>query len=610
MTETVVVNVAWPYANGPRHIGHVAGFGVPSDVFARFQRMRGNDVLMVSGTDEHGTPLLVQADKEGVTVRELADRYNRQIVTDLAGLGLSYDLFTRTTTRNHYAVVQELFKGLYENGYMIKETTKGAISPSTGRTLPDRYIEGTCPICGADGARGDQCDECGNQLDPVDLINPVSKINGETPEFIETEHFLLDLPSVKDALEKWLKTREDWRPNVLKFSLNLLEDMRPRTMTRDIDWGIPIPVEGWQDNGAKKLYVWFDAVIGYLSSSIEWAYRTGNPDAWKQYWQNPEARHYYFQGKDNITFHSQIWPAELLGYAGKGSKGGEEHIYGELNLPTEIVSSEYLTMSGSKFSSSKGVVIYVKDFLKEFGPDALRYFISVAGPENNDTDFTWDEFVRRINNELANGWGNLVNRTVSMAFKNFGEVPAPAALEQADKDILALSEETFATAAEFLEQSKFKQAMTAIMHVVGEANAYVAAMEPWKLAKDETQRERLATVLWTALQVVSDCNVMLTPFLPFTAQKVHETLGREGEWAAQPRVEDVVDDIPVELVGVNLPPENHPYPIITGDYTGQQAVWQRIDVTPGTVLQKPKPLVAKLDPELGETGPEWAPVQK
>lgn len=610
MTESVVVNVAWPYANGPRHIGHVAGFGVPSDVFARFQRMRGRNVLMVSGTDEHGTPLLVQADKEGVTVRELADRYNRQIVTDLAGLGLSYDMFTRTTTRNHYSVVQELFKGLYENGYMLKETTQGAISPSTGRTLPDRYIEGTCPICGADGARGDQCDECGNQLDPVDLINPVSKINGETPEFIETEHFLLDLPSVKDALEAWLKTREDWRPNVLKFSLNLLEDMRPRTMTRDIDWGIPIPVEGWEENSAKKLYVWFDAVIGYLSSSIEWAHRTGNPDAWKDFWQNDNARHYYFQGKDNITFHSQIWPAQLLGYAGKGAKGGDLHKYGELNLPTEIVSSEYLTMSGSKFSSSKGVVIYVKDFLAEFGPDALRYFIAVAGPENNDTDFTWDEFVRRINNELANGWGNLVNRTVSMAHKNFGEVPAPAALEDADKVILQLAEDTFAAAAANLEQSKFKQAITAIMHVVGEANAYIAAMEPWKLAKDETQRERLATVLWTALQVVSDCNVMLTPFLPFTAQKVHETLGRDGVWAAQPEIQEVVDDIPVELVGVGLPPENHPYPIITGDYTAQQATWQRIDVVPGTPLSKPKPLVAKLDPELAETGPEWAPVQK
>ncbi|MDO5033025.1 methionine--tRNA ligase [Corynebacterium sp.] len=610
MTESVVVNVAWPYANGPRHIGHVAGFGVPSDVFARFQRMRGRNVLMVSGTDEHGTPLLVQADKEGVSVRELADRYNRQIVNDLAGLGLSYDLFTRTTTRNHYAVVQELFKGLYENGYMIKETTQGAISPSTGRTLPDRYIEGTCPLCGAEGARGDQCDNCGNQLDPIDLIDPVSKINGETPEFIETEHFLLDLPSVKDALEQWLNTREDWRPNVLKFSLNLLEDMRPRTMSRDIDWGIPIPVEGWAENGAKKLYVWFDAVIGYLSASIEWAHRTGNPDAWKEFWNNKEARHYYFQGKDNITFHSQIWPAEMLGYAGKGSKGGTLHKYGELNLPTEIVSSEFLTMSGSKFSSSKGVVIYVKDFLKEFGADPLRYFIAVAGPENNDTDFTWDEFVRRINNELANGWGNLVNRTVSMAHKNFGEVPAPSALEEADKEILALAEETFEQAGAALELSKFKQAITAIMHVVGEANAYIAAMEPWKLAKDESQRERLATVLWTALQVVSDCNTMLTPFLPFTAQKVHETLGREGVWAAEPQVEDVVDDIPVELVGVGLPEENHPYPIITGDYTAQQAVWRRVEVTPGTPLSKPKPLISKLDPELAETGPEWAPVAK
>ncbi|MDY3127413.1 MAG: methionine--tRNA ligase [Corynebacterium sp.] len=608
MTESVVVNVAWPYANGPRHIGHVAGFGVPSDVFARFQRMRGRNVLMVSGTDEHGTPLLVQADKEGVSVRDLADGYNRQIVQDLAGLGLSYDMFTRTATRNHYAVVQELFKGLYDNGYMIKETTMGAISPSTGRTLPDRYIEGRCPICGAEDARGDQCDNCGNQLDPIDLINPVSKINGETPKFIETEHFLLDLPALADALSTWLSTREDWRPNVLKFSLNLLEDIRPRAMTRDIDWGIPVPIEGWADNGAKKLYVWFDAVVGYLSASIEWAHRSGKPEAWKEFWQNPEARHYYFMGKDNITFHSQIWPAELLGYAGKGEKGGTPHAYGELNLPTEVVSSEFLTMSGSKFSSSKGVVIYVKDFLAEFGPDPLRYFIAVAGPENNDTDFTWDEFVRRVNNELANGWGNLVNRTVSMAHKNFGEVPVPSALEESDTRILELAEKTFADAAAALEQSKFKTAITAVMHVVGEANAYIAEQEPWKLAKDESQRERLATVLWTALQVVSDCNVMLTPFLPHTAQRVHETLGRTGVWAARPEIKEVHDDIPVELVGVGLPPENHPYPIITGDYASQQATWARVDIVPGTTLEKPQPLIAKLDPELGQTGPSWAPV--
>lgn len=608
MTKTVLVSVAWPYANGPRHIGHVAGFGVPSDVFARYQRMSGAKVLMISGTDEHGTPLLVQADKEGVSVKDLADRYNRQIVEDLAGLGLSYDLFTRTTTRNHYAVVQELFRGLYANGYMIKQRTQGAVSPSTGRTLPDRYIEGTCPICGADGARGDQCDNCGNQLDPIDLINPVSKIDGETPKFVETEHFLLDLPSLADAVAAWLRTRDSWRPNVLKFSLNLLNDVHARAMTRDIDWGIPVPVEGWQDNPAKKLYVWFDAVVGYLSASIEWAYRSGNPDAWKDWWQDPETVSYYFMGKDNITFHSQIWPAELLGYAGRGAKGGELHRLGELNLPTEVVSSEFLTMSGSKFSSSKGVVIYVKDFLAEFGPDPLRYFIAVAGPENTDTDFTWDEFVRRVNNELANGWGNLVNRTVAMAAKNFGEVPAPGPLAEADRDLLDLAARTMDEVGGCLGRSKFKAGITAAMHVVGEANAYIAAQEPWKLAKDDAQRERLATVLWTALQVVSDCNVMLTPFLPHIAQRVHETLGRTGEWAALPRIEEVVDDIPVDLVGQGLPEAGQSYAIITGDYADQQAVWRRVEMVPGTPLAKPRPIVAKLDPKLAQTGPEWATV--
>ena len=608
MTKSVLTAVAWPYANGPRHIGHVAGFGVPSDVFARYQRMTGANVLMVSGTDEHGTPLLVQAEKEGVTVQELADRYNRQIVHDLAGLGLSYDLFTRTTTRNHYAVVQELFRGLYDNGYMVKETTMGAISPSTGRTLPDRYIEGTCPICGYDGARGDQCDNCGNQLDPADLINPVSKINGETPQFVETEHFLLDLPALADALSAWLKERQDWRPNVLKFSLNLLEDIRPRAMTRDIDWGVPIPIEGWQDNNAKKLYVWFDAVVGYLSASIEWAYRIGEPEAWRTFWTNPDAVSYYFMGKDNITFHSQIWPAELLGYRGEGSREGTVGQLGSLELPTEVVSSEYLTMSGSKFSSSKGVVIYVKDFLEEFGADPLRYFIAVAGPENNDTDFTWDEFVRRINNELANGWGNLVNRTVSMAHKNFGEVPTPGELSDADQAILDLASRTFDEAGDALSHSRFKQGITKIMHVVGEANAYIAEQEPWKLAKDETQRERLATVLWTALQVVSDCNTMLTPFLPHTAQAVHETLGRDGVWAALPEVVEVTDDQPVEPVGAGLPEKGRSYPVIMGNYRDQQAVWKRIDVVPGTTLSKPRPLIAKLDPELAETGPSWAPV--
>ncbi|MDX6202590.1 MAG: methionyl-tRNA synthetase, partial [Frankiales bacterium] len=302
--RTILTAVAWPYANGPRHIGHVAGFGVPSDIFSRYHRMAGNNVLMVSGTDEHGTPILVQAEQEGVPPQLLADRYNRVIAEDLQALGLTYDLFTRTTTRNHYAVVQEMFKTLHKNGYMIEQTTRGAISPSTGRTLPDRYIEGTCPICGYDSARGDQCDNCGNQLDATELINPHSRINGEIPKFIETEHFFLDLPALSQALGDWLRSRQDWRPNVLKFSMNLIEDLRPRAMTRDIDWGVPIPLPGWEDNDSKRLYVWFDAVIGDLSASVEWAARTGDPEAWRQWWTAPDAESYYFMGKDNITFHS------------------------------------------------------------------------------------------------------------------------------------------------------------------------------------------------------------------------------------------------------------------------------------------------------------------
>ena len=392
MPRNVLTAVAWPYANGPRHIGHVSGFGVPSDVFSRYMRMSGRNVLMVSGTDEHGTPIQVQADAEGLSPRALADRYNRVIVEDLQGLGLTYDLFTRTTTRNHYAVTQEIFRTLHRNGYVVARTTLGAISPSTGRTLPDRYIEGTCPICGYDGARGDQCDSCGNQLDPVDLGNPRSKINGETPEFVESEHFFLDLPAFAEALGGWLQTRNDWRPNVLKFSQNLLDDLQPRAITRDLDWGVPIPLDGWESRTDKRIYVWFDAVIGYLSASVEWARRTGDPEAWRQWWCDPEARSYYFMGKDNIVFHSVIWPSILLGYDGLGGRGGAPGPLGELQLPTEVVSSEYLTMEGRKFSSSRSVVIYVRDFLARYDPDSLRYFIAAAGPEAQDTDFTWAEF--------------------------------------------------------------------------------------------------------------------------------------------------------------------------------------------------------------------------
>jgi methionyl-tRNA synthetase len=450
MSSRVLTAVAWPYANGPRHIGHVSGFGVPSDVFSRFMRMSGHQVLMISGTDEHGTPISVQAEREGLTTRQLADKYNRVIVEDLQGLGLSYDLFTRTTTLNHYQVTQDLFLGLYKNGYVVPKVAMGAVSPSTGRTLPDRYIEGTCPICGYDSARGDQCDNCGNQLDPVDLINPRSRINGETPTFVETEHFFLDLPALAGSLGSWLSARTDWRPNVLKFSQNLLENLKPRAITRDLDWGVPVPLDGWRDEPMKRLYVWFDAVIGYLSASVEWARRTGDPEAWRQWWSDEEATSYYFMGKDNIVFHSVIWPGMLLGHNGQGDHGGTVGPMGQLNLPSEVVSSEYLTMQGSKFSTSRGKVIYVGDFLRDFGPDPLRYFIAVAGPENQDTAFTWDEFVRRTNFELANEWGDLVNRSVSMAHRNVGAIPAATDVRDLDRQLLTASESAFGVVGELL----------------------------------------------------------------------------------------------------------------------------------------------------------------
>ncbi|MFD9889644.1 methionine--tRNA ligase [Amycolatopsis sp. NPDC059027] len=597
MSTPVLTAVAWPYANGPRHIGHVSGFGVPSDVFSRYQRMAGNRVLMVSGTDEHGTPITVQADKEGLTSQQTADKYTRQIGSDLQGLGLTYDLFTRTTTGNHAEVTQQIFLALHRNGYVVPKTTRGAISPSTGRTLPDRYVEGTCPICGYDGARGDQCDNCGNQLDASELINPKSRINGETPKFVETEHYFLDLPAFTESLGKWLSTKTDWRPNVLNFTKNLIDDMRPRPITRDLDWGVKIPLDGWSDQPMKRFYVWFDAVIGYFSASVEWARRSGNPDAWQEWWNNPDARSYYFMGKDNITFHAQIWPALLFGHNGEGDRGGEPGPYGKLHLPDEIVSSEFLTMSGSKFSTSRGTVIYVNDFLREFGPDTLRYFISVAGPETQDTDFTWDEFVRRTNFELANEWGNLVNRSISMAHKNVGAIPRPEAPAAADEELKALSRKAFDVAGGHLRRSRFKQAASEAMRVVTAANRYLSDQEPWKLKDDPARRD---SVLHTALQVVSDANTLLTPFLPHSAQKVHEALGGTGVWAAQPELKEVEDlDIPDRV-----------NPILTGDYAAEQARWKSVPIEVGRPLNKPTPLFAKLDPELGETGPEWAPIQK
>lgn len=583
MPERILVAVAWPYASGPRHLGHVAGFGVPADIFARYHRLKGNEVLMISGTDEHGTPITIVADKEGLSPKAVADRYNRIIGDDLYNLGLSYDLFTRTTTRSHYRVTQDIFKTLYEKGYIIRQATMGAFASSTGRALPDRYIEGTCPICGYGEARGDQCDNCGSQLDPVDLINPRSKIDGSAPIFKETEHFFLDLPAFADQLTAWIERQEHWRPNVRNFSLNFLKDLKQRPITRDLDWGVPIPLPEYEQREDKKIYVWFDAVIGYLSASVEWAYNRGTPDAWRDWWQNPDARHYYFMGKDNIVFHTVIWPSQLLGYGNGGEVGGGavDPTAPPLQLPYNVVSSEFLTMEGRKFSSSRGVVIYVNEFLSRYDPDPLRYFLTIAGPENQDTDFTWAEFVRRNNDELVATWGNLVNRTLTNVYRNFKSVPQPGPLTQTDLKLIEEVERGFGSVGDLLAEARFKAALSEVMRLAMQVNFYLSEQEPWKVIK--TDRERAATMLYAALRCVDNLKIMMTPFLPFTSQQLHEMLGYEGYIAGPLEFREYTEA------------DGSTHRGLTGDYLGWVGRWQPSSLPVGQALREPRPLFKKLD---------------
>lgn len=577
MAKKILVAVAWPYANGPRHVGHVAGFGVPSDIFARYHRLAGNDVLMVSGTDEHGTPITVQADKEGATPKELADRYNAVIAEDLLKLGLSYDLFTRTTTQNHYAVTQDLFLQMLKTGAIFKDTMTGTFSATTGQALPDRYVEGTCPICGYPDARGDQCDNCGNQLDPANLINPRSKIDGSTPVFKPTEHFFLDLPKFKGQLAAWIESQNHWRSNVRTFSLNLLEHVQPRAITRDLEWGVPIPLEGYE---GKRIYVWFDAVIGYLSASIEWAKIHGDPDAWQQWWLDPDARGYYFMGKDNIVFHAEIWPAMLMGYEKGPLTEGER----PLNLPYDVVSSEFLTMEGKKFSSSRGVVIYVRDVLARYDADPLRYYLTIGGPETQDTDFTWAEFVRRNNDELVATWGNLVNRVLKNAYNNFDVAPEPGDLTAEDQRILQTVEAGFGKIGQLIEAARFRAALQEAMSLAAQANGYISEQEPWKVIK--LDRKRAATILYVGLRVVDNLKILFCPFLPFSSQRLHELLGYSGTIAGPIQLKEVSEEGGASHTVLTCEPET---------WVGR---WEPSQLPIGQELKEPTPLFRKLDPKV------------
>lgn len=582
MTEHILVCTAWPYANGDQHVGHLAGNFIPADVFARYHRLKGNHVLMVSGSDAHGTPITVKADAEGITPREVFEHYHHRFLDTFINIGISYDLFTHTDTENHARVSQDIFTALLNNGYLYKETQPQFYSPAQKRFLPDRYIEGTCPRCGYDSARGDQCDNCKNLLEPTELLNPHAKSDNSALELRQTEHFFLDLAKLSDEILAYLNQGKDfWRSNVLNFSLNYIkEGLRGRPITRDIEWGIPLPLEGYD---SKRLYVWFEAVIGYLSASIEWAHNQGTPDAWKAWWYNPQAKTFYFMGKDNIPFHSIIWPGELIG-TGRNLYAAPSDP--PINLPYNVVSNEYLTMTGSKISTSRNFAIWAPELLAEFDPDPVRYYLNAIAPEAKDADFTFEEFIRRNNDELVATWGNLVNRVLGFAYKNYdGQVPQPAELDSADTAIIATVEAGFAEVGQLLEGAKFKAAQQAAMKLAQTANIYIDKKEPWKTIK--VDKAATATTVYTILRVIDNLKILFAPFLPFTCQRLHHYLGYEGNLFGESYQQEFVE---AERRHIAL------------CYNPQGVVgrWQPSPLQPGQALQKPAPLFKKFEAEVVE----------
>jgi len=511
MSERIFIGVAWPYANGSLHLGQIAGAYLPPDIFARYHRTKGNEVLMVSGSDQHGTPITIKADQERKKPGEIAARYHQEFLDSWQKLGISFDLFTTTGTANHARVAQDIFLTLLNKDYIYKATVSQPFCPQCQRFLPDRYIEGTCPYCHSTGARGDQCEECGKPLSPAELIDPHCRLCSTTPVFRDSEHFFLKLTAFNDRLLAWVKQQTHWRQNVLNFTTRYLEEgLKDRAITRDIEWGVPVPIDGFED---KRLYVWFEAVIGYLSAAKEWATSRGDKEKWRSFWQG-EVKSYYFIGKDNIPFHSLIWPAMLMGYD-------------NLNLPYDIPANEFLTIEGRKLSTSHNWAVWLPDYLSRYDPDPLRYLLSINMPETGDTDFSWREFFRRNNDELVATYGNLVHRVLTLVYRNFdGCVPTAGDFDSHDQAIIDRAKHTLDTMDKLLYGCHFKQAIMEAMRLAQEANRYLDEKSPWKVLKED--RQDAAKSLYAALCVISNLKTMLYPFLPFSSQRLHEFLGFMG----------------------------------------------------------------------------------
>jgi len=544
MSERIFIGVAWPYADGPLHLGHIAGAYLPPDIFARYHRTKGNEVLMVSGSDQHGTPITIKAEQEGKTPAQIASKYHQQFLDSWQKLGISFDLFTNTSTANHAEVSCDIFLTLLDRGYIYKDTVSQPYCPQCQRFLPDRYIEGTCPYCNSPGARGDQCDDCGKPINPVELIDPRCRHCGTTPQFKDSEHFFLKLTAFQDRLLAWVKQQTHWRLDVLNFTIRYLEEgLKDRAITRDIDWGIPLPLDGFE---GKCLYVWFEAVIGYLSATKEWAKSKENEE-WRSFWQG-DVKSYYFIGKDNIVFHTIIWPAMLMGY-------------GDLNLPYDVPANEFLTIEGKKLSTSRNWAVWLSDYLSRYDPDPLRYLLSINMPETGDSDFSWREFIRRNNNELVATYGNLVHRVLAFTYRSFdGCVPVPGELDTRSQALLDRAKDTLNTMDKLLYHCHFREAIRSAMSLAQEANRYLDEKSPWKTIKQD--RQASATALYVAISVLSCLRTVLYPFLPFSSQRLHEYLGFTGN---------------VEDYG-----------------------WCPTVPVPGQRLLPPEPLFSKLDEELAD----------
>jgi len=572
MNENIFIGVAWPYANTPLHLGQLAGAYIPPDIFARYHRLRGNNVLMVSGSDTHGTPITVTADQLGVSPEEVVDRYHSSFLESFMGLGISFDLFTHTNTRNHWDVTKDFFLTLLANDHIYKEPMQLLWCENDRRFLPDRYVEGTCPFCGYEFARGDQCENCGKPLDALELQAPRCRFCGERPHPRETEHFFLDLGHFNEPLREWIQQQDHWRPHVRAFSLALLsEGLRGRAITRDIEWGIPVPVEGYDD---KRIYVWFDAVIGYFSASVEWARNQGTPDAWHDWWDlDRPARSYYFVGKDNIVFHTLIWPAMLMGYGGR-------------RIPYDVPANEWLTLEGHKLSSSRNWAVWAPDYLSRYEADPLRYVLTVHAPETADSDFSWRDYLDRNNNELVGTYGNLAHRMLTFAHRRYdGVVPTPGELTLEDQAILAIAEGAFTPVAEDIEACRFRSAVTRVMAVAREANRYLDAQAPWKVIK--TDRQRAGTAVYVALRVVDSLKTLFAPFLPFSSQQLHEALGYSGDLLGTQEVAEFDED-----------GQTHRALVYRYDWEGD--LWKPSTLAPGQALRHPKPLFRKLDESIIE----------